>query len=92
MALTAEEVEARLRPLDGWAREGNEIGKLYRFPGFDEAMAFVNRVAGLAREADHHPDIRISYDRVKLTLSTHSAGGVTERDFALAARIDAGRA
>lgn len=92
MALTKDEVQQRIRSLDGWERDDDEIEKEYRFAGFDEAMAFVNRVAGLAREADHHPDIKISYNRVKLSLSTHSEGGVTEKDFALAARIDAQQA
>lgn len=92
MRLTKDEVKARLRSLDGWERDDDEIEKEYRFAGFDEAMAFVNAVAGLAREADHHPEIEISYDRVKLSLSTHSEGGVTEKDLALAAEIDAQQA
>lgn len=89
-ALDTDEVEVRLRTLDGWARRGDEIEKRYEFGGFGEAMAFVNRVAGLAEAADHHPDIEISYNRVKLSLSTHSEGGITGKDFSLAARIDGG--
>ena len=76
-------------PLPGWERDGDEIEKRFRFDDFTASMAFVNRVADLAEAADHHPDIAIKYNRVKLTLSTHSEGGVTEKDFALAAQIDA---
>ncbi len=88
-ALTEDEVKARLGALAGWGRDDDEIEKEFGFADFAEAMAFVNAVAGLAEAADHHPDISIKYNRVKLTLSTHSEGGVTEKDFALAAQIDA---
>jgi 4a-hydroxytetrahydrobiopterin dehydratase len=88
-ALTKDEVKARLVDMTGWERDGDEIEKKFAFPGFTESMAFVNAVAGLAEAADHHPDISIKYNRVKLTLSTHSEGGVTEKDLALAAQIDA---
>jgi 4a-hydroxytetrahydrobiopterin dehydratase len=86
--MSRADVDVRLGKLQGWERDGCEIEKEFRFDGFDASMAFVNRVAGLAREADHHPDISIKYNRVKLTLSTHSEGGVTEKDFALAAKIE----
>jgi len=89
MALTKSEVEARLADMDGWKRDDDEIEKKFQFAGFKQAMAFVNRVADAAEAADHHPDIKISYDKVKISLSTHSEGGVTEKDFALAAKIDA---
>ena len=68
--------------------KNGEITKLYKFPDFKEAMGFVNRVADLAEEADHHPDILIRYNKVTLTLSTHSAGGLTEKDSQLARKID----
>jgi 4a-hydroxytetrahydrobiopterin dehydratase len=87
--MTKDEVKARLKVLPGWEREGDEIEKKFRFADFKASMAFVNRVAELAEAADHHPDISIKYNRVKLTLSTHSEGGVTEKDFALAAQLDA---
>ncbi len=87
-AMSEAEVDARLPKLQGWGRDDDEIEKEFRFDGFDAAMAFANRVADLARAADHHPDISIKYNRVKLTLSTHSEGGVTEKDFALAAEIE----
>jgi 4a-hydroxytetrahydrobiopterin dehydratase len=87
-ALTDDESDARLKALPGWNREGREIRKEYRFADFKEAMAFVNRVAGLADEADHHPDIVINYNKVTLALTSHDTGGLTDRDFRLAARID----
>lgn len=87
--LDENDVQRRLRSLDGWERTGNEIHKTYGFHDFRAAIAFVDRVADAAEQADHHPDIDIRYDRVTLRLSTHSAGGLTARDFDLAARIDA---
>lgn len=87
--LPKDEVKTRLSSMSGWERDGDEIEKKFSFADFDASMAFVNSVAGLARVADHHPDISIKYNKVKLTLSTHSDGGVTEKDFALAAQFDA---
>ena len=88
--LSDDEIPARLGALQGWEREGNWIRKEYRFPDFAGAMEFVNHVARMAEEIDHHPDIDIRYDRVRLMTSTHSSGGLTEMDFDLARRIDAG--
>lgn len=89
MALLSDsQIEERLAALDGWRRSGQEIRKTYHFGTFEEAIAFVNRVADRARRADHHPDIDIRYDRVTLALSTHSAGGLTGKDFDLAREID----
>ncbi len=73
----------------GWARDGDAIHREFTFKDFAAAMAFVNKVAQAAEAADHHPDIDIRYNRVTMALSTHSEGGVTEKDFALASRIDA---
>jgi 4a-hydroxytetrahydrobiopterin dehydratase len=87
--LSDSEIEERLQGLPGWERAGSEIRKEYRHADFKSAMAFVNRVADLAEAADHHPDILVSYSRVTLTLTSHDSGGLTERDFRLAARIDA---
>jgi 4a-hydroxytetrahydrobiopterin dehydratase len=80
---------AGLARLPGWAREGRAIARTYRFPDFRAALAFVNRVGDLAERQNHHPDIAIHYSEVTLTLWSHDAGGVTERDFRLAAAIDA---
>ena len=86
--LTEAQVRQALQTLSGWVVKGLQISKQYTFNDFLEAMAFVNRVAALAEAADHHPDITIHYNRVILTLATHSAGGLTEKDFALARQID----
>jgi 4a-hydroxytetrahydrobiopterin dehydratase len=76
-----------LRQAPGWERTGSEITRTYRFKDFREALAFVNRVGDLAERAGHHPDIDIRYNAVKLTLSTHDAGGLTSKDFELARAI-----
>jgi 4a-hydroxytetrahydrobiopterin dehydratase len=74
----------------GWERAGGEIRRTYRLKDFREALAFVNRVGDLAEGAGHHPDIDIRYSAVTLALSTHSAGGLTAKDFELARAIDRG--
>lgn len=73
----------------GWAHAGEIIEKTYEFESFVPAVEFVNRVAGLAEDANHHPDIDIRYNRVRIGLATHDAGGITEKDTGLAERIDA---
>jgi 4a-hydroxytetrahydrobiopterin dehydratase len=87
-AMSSHDVEERLRSLPGWERDGDEIKKRFTFADFKAAMVFVNRVADAAETADHHPDIKIEYNKVKITLSTHSEGGVTEKDVTLAGQID----
>jgi 4a-hydroxytetrahydrobiopterin dehydratase len=88
MALLSEdEIKERLARLRGWERRGNEIRRTWAFADFGSSMAFVNEVAALAEAADHHPDIDIRYSKVTLALSTHSAGGLTARDFDLAEAI-----
>jgi len=86
--LNDSEIRERLKQLSGWTREGDAIRKQYTFAGFPEAVAFVNRIVPEAESADHHPDILINYKRVTLTYSTHSEGGLTEKDFAGAATAD----
>jgi 4a-hydroxytetrahydrobiopterin dehydratase len=86
--LTDEELEAFLSNAEGWTSQGDAISKDFAFPGFRAAIAFVNRVAERADAARHHPDIEIHYNRVTISLSTHDAGGVTEKDVAAAADID----
>ena len=71
-----------------WRREGGTIEREFRFRDFIETMGFVNRVALLAEKANHHPDLSIHYNRVLVELSSHDEGGLTERDVALAERID----
>ncbi len=88
MALLSEtQIRDRLARLPGWERRGNEIRRTWTFADFESSMAFVNKVAALAQAADHHPDIDIRYSKVTLVLSTHDAGGLTERDFDLAEAI-----
>jgi len=77
-----------LRGLPGWTRADRAITKSWRFGGFKEAMFFVNGVAALAERAGHHPDIDVRYSQVALTLWTHDAGGVTDKDVALARSVD----
>jgi 4a-hydroxytetrahydrobiopterin dehydratase len=89
MKLTRSEAEQRLKTVSGWTLEGDAIRKQYTFGGFLDAVAFVNQLAPAAEAADHHPDILINYKRVTLTYSTHSEGGLTEKDFAGAAVADA---
>ncbi len=86
--LNEDEIGLRLRRMP-WEREGDEIVRELRFEDFAEAIAFVNRVAEAAEEANHHPDIFIhGWNKVKLSLTNHSAGGLTEMDFAMAGRFD----
>lgn len=88
-ALSSNDVDERLKSVTGWKRDGDEIEKKFEFGDFKQSMQFVNKVAAAANAADHHPDIKIQYNKVMMTLSTHSEGGVTEIDFALAQQIDA---
>ena len=87
--LTDTQIQERLGTLEGWTLEGNAIRKQYTLGGFPDAIAFVARLAFDAEAADHHPDILINYKRVTLTFSTHSEGGLTEKDFAGARAVDA---
>jgi 4a-hydroxytetrahydrobiopterin dehydratase len=87
--ISADEARARLADLPGWELADNAIRRQYTFPGFPEAVAFVVRLSFSAEAADHHPDIHIGYKRVTLTYSTHSAGGLTDKDFHGARDADA---
>jgi len=82
------ELRAAMDNLPGWAVEGDELVKVYSFSTFPDAIAFVNRVADLAEDMGHHPDLLIQYSQVTTRLSTHSEGGITEKDSQLARRID----
>lgn len=89
MALyTDEQITRELQSLKDWSRDGREIKKTFQLKDFVHAMGFVNSVALLAEKANHHPDIDIRWNKVTLTLATHSAGGLTEKDFALAHAIE----
>jgi 4a-hydroxytetrahydrobiopterin dehydratase len=87
--LTEPEIAERLHST-GWERDGDSITRDYKLADFAQALDFTNRVGGLAEELNHHPDILIhGWNKVRLTLSTHSEGGLTAADFALAELIDA---
>ncbi|MEQ1870635.1 MAG: 4a-hydroxytetrahydrobiopterin dehydratase [Vicinamibacterales bacterium] len=86
--LSLDEIRRRLSTISGWALDGNAIRKQFTFDGFPEAVAFVARLVPGAEAADHHPDIQINYQRVTLTYSTHSEGGITDKDFVGAAMAD----
>ncbi len=87
--LSDAEVQKRIVSVQGWAVENGEITRTFELPGFPAALMFVTAVGYLAEAAGHHPDILIKYRKVKLSLVTHDAGGLTEKDFALAAQINA---
>jgi 4a-hydroxytetrahydrobiopterin dehydratase len=86
--LAENDIAARLEDSE-WRREGDEIVRGWQFENFAQAMEFVNRVADAAEEANHHPDILVhGWNKVKLSLTNHAAGGLTEADFAMARRVD----
>jgi 4a-hydroxytetrahydrobiopterin dehydratase len=82
------EIQRALGTLGGWSRRGGTLVKSYTFSTFADGIAFVGRVAAVADAMDHHPDIDIRYTKVTMTLSTHSAGGITELDLKLAGEIE----
>ena len=86
--LDDQQIEARLGELDGWARDGDEISKRFDRGDFVGAVEFVRRLVDPAEELGHHPDLSISWSEVTVSVTTHSAGGLTANDFELAARID----
>jgi 4a-hydroxytetrahydrobiopterin dehydratase len=88
MVKLSPDLAARLKSLSGWEYKDNAISKLFRFNEFMQGIEFVNRVARMAEAADHHPEIAINYTRVRFTCSTHSEGGVTDKDLRLAEEIE----
>ncbi len=89
MALLDErEVERRLEELDGWERDGAAIVKRFSCGDFAGSVEFVNRITPVAEEMNHHPDLEISWNKVQVSLSTHSQGGITANDFELAGKLD----
>lgn len=85
--LNQAEIQERISQLSGWALEGKEIKCVRKFKDFVEAIAFVNRLVDPAESAEHHPDLAISYSKVTVSLTSHDAGGLTEKDFAMAKTI-----
>ena len=88
MLLTDASISDWIESHGGWSRSEDLIEKTYSFDSFRDSVVFVNRVATLADEADHHPDIDIRYDKVRIGLATHSEGGITDKDTSLAEQID----
>lgn len=88
MKLNDASIQDWLEGRTGWSRVGDTLVKTFRFPSFRDSIVFVNRLATLADEHDHHPDIDIRFDRVRVGLSTHSAGGITDKDTAMAEKIE----
>ena len=86
--LNTESIRGWLSSRKGWNRRSNKIIKEFQFESFRDSIVFVNRVATLADTHDHHPDIEVCYSTVTLPLSTHDAGGITEKDLDLAEQID----
>ena len=87
-ALSDDEVQRRLNELPGWESDGSSLKRRFKFEDFQASVDFVNRIAPVAEDMNHHPDIAISWNTVDLTLTTHSQGGITENDFELAAQVD----
>lgn len=88
MRLRKEDINERLSRLSGWRYLNESIVKEYRLNDFQEAMGFVVKIALAAEKMEHHPDMTIEYNRVKIVLTTHSEEGVTEKDFNLAEKIE----
>jgi len=86
--LSDAEIAQQLKGVAGWTRDGNAIRKSFSFAKFADGIRFVDRVAVAADALDHHPDIDIRYTTIAMVLSTHSAGGLTRKDFELAERIE----
>lgn len=86
--LSDTEIQKALQNVPGWEHHGAAIERSYQFGNFVEAMSFVNQVAAVAESVNHHPDIEINYNRVKLSLTSHDSGGVTQRDLRMAERLN----
>jgi 4a-hydroxytetrahydrobiopterin dehydratase len=86
--LSDDQIEERLRDLSGWRREGGEIFKWFKFTGFPDAVAFLQRIVEPAERLNHHPDIENHYNRVRVAIHTWSVEAITEKDFRLAAEIE----
>ena len=86
--LCGAELNQALAGLPGWTAKNDAVERIFEFPNFVEAMGFVNRIAEAAEAINHHPDITINYNKVKLSLTSHDSGGVTQRDLRMAGKIN----
>ena len=87
--LTEADITKRLKALEGWKVSGGELTKTFKLASFPFAIEFVQQIGTIAEEVQHHPDMDIRFDKVKIALSTHDENGITEKDFDLAAQIEA---
>ena len=87
--LSDSEIDSRLAELEGWEREGETIAKTFELADFVGSVQFVGKLVEPAEEMGHHPDLTVSWNKVGVSITTHSAGGLTANDFELAKRIDA---
>jgi 4a-hydroxytetrahydrobiopterin dehydratase len=88
-ALSAKQIKTHLALLKGWQSTGVAISRTFSFKNYYETMAFVNAVAFVAHRLDHHPDLEVGYNKCLVRYSSHEVGGLSEKDFACAARVDA---
>jgi 4a-hydroxytetrahydrobiopterin dehydratase len=87
-ALTNKEINLHLKTIPDWSKRGQTIRRTFNFDGFLKSIAFVSQIAKRAQKINRHPDIDVRFDKVMLTLTTHDAGGITEKDFSLARQCD----
>lgn len=87
--LTQERINTLLQQLDGWTQQGNALSKTFEFTNYHQAMSFVNAVAWVSNQEDHHPELTISYNKCKVEFSTHVIHGLSDNDFICAAKVDA---
>ena len=86
--LTTKQIKASLKAVANWSQRERSICRTFKFEGFLNSIAFVNRVTSVAQNFNHYPDIDVCFDQVTLTLTTHDAGGITEKDFSVARQCD----
>ena len=86
--LSPEQITENLKALPGWERKGEAIAKQYTFKEFMGGIRFINRIAEIAEQMDHHPDMTVNYRRITFSLSTHDQGGITEKDIKLGEAIE----
>jgi 4a-hydroxytetrahydrobiopterin dehydratase len=86
--LTLEEIEENLTDLRDWTVANEKLARKFTFKNFAESLAFINRIGAIAEAEDHHPDILFGWGYAEIFITTHDAGGITERDFALARKIN----
>jgi len=86
--LSKEEIEKKIKELSDWKEESEKIIKEYEFPNFKSAFDFVNKIVKIAEYENHHPDILLSYKKIKVFLTTHKLDGLSDKDFSIAKKID----